>query len=277
MPSPFPGMDPYLENSSIFPDLHDRLISNASQALNATLPAPYYSGISSRIWVETSSRRIEPDVDIFHPPHERNGGGTVKKGGGGGGVALATKLEFEVVHAPEILVSEERRETFLEIYAKPKGQRLVTSLEILSISNKTPGEQGRSLYKKKQAELLLSDVHLVEIDLLRAGEPATALPAERFAALKRPFDYHVCVHRYDQRGDLRIYSILLSDRLPIVEIPLLPGDEPVRLDLQALPAQSYDNGLYARRVRYADERPEPPLNPEQAQWAEQCLREKGLL
>ncbi|MBI3463061.1 MAG: DUF4058 family protein, partial [Planctomycetes bacterium] len=51
MPSPFPGMDPFLEHPGIFPDLHDSLVTYLREALQPRLPSPYYAGIGSRIWV----------------------------------------------------------------------------------------------------------------------------------------------------------------------------------------------------------------------------------
>ena len=56
MPSPFPGMDPWLEQPEVFPDVHDSLISYLREALNATLPAPYFANIATRVWVEISER-----------------------------------------------------------------------------------------------------------------------------------------------------------------------------------------------------------------------------
>ena len=40
MPSPFPGMDPYLEAPSIWPDFHDALAAEIRGELNRTLPSP---------------------------------------------------------------------------------------------------------------------------------------------------------------------------------------------------------------------------------------------
>ncbi|MBV8077286.1 MAG: DUF4058 family protein, partial [Planctomycetaceae bacterium] len=48
MPSPFPGMDPYLEAPYIWPDFHDRLASEISGHLNQTLPNPYYARLEMR-------------------------------------------------------------------------------------------------------------------------------------------------------------------------------------------------------------------------------------
>lgn len=274
MPSPFTGMDPFLEDPAIFPDLHDSLITYLREALNAQLPAPYFAGIASRVWVEVSERRIEPDVNVLRPERPPPGGGTF---GDGGGVAVAEAVQVEpvVVHVP----LEEIRETFLEIYARPGGERLVTTIEVLSLANKTPGAHGRALYLKKQGEILNSQVHLVEIDLLRGGIHSTAVPLDHAVARAGTFDYHVCVHRFDTPEDYFLYPIRLGRRLPAVGIPLLPGDPAVDVnaDLQAVLDRCYDTGHYLRRVRYHRRTPVPPLDPVQAEWAETVLRAKGLL
>jgi Protein of unknown function (DUF4058) len=129
MPSPFPGMDPYLESPEIFPDFHDSFVTYLREALQAGLPARSFAMIGRRLWAE--------------PAHD----------------------EF--------------REPFVEIYTRgEEGKRLVASIEVLSLANKTAGERGRDLYRKKQKELLDSRVHLVEMDFLRGGEPVTAVPLD---------------------------------------------------------------------------------------------------
>jgi hypothetical protein len=65
---------------------------------------------------------------------------------------------------------EEHRERFIEIYQVGRTQRLVTSIEVLSPSNKRPGTPGWDLYQRKRQSLVLSGVNLVEIDLVRSGE-----------------------------------------------------------------------------------------------------------
>ena len=100
---------------------------------------------------------------------------------------------------------DEFREPFLEIYAdSAEGKRLVTSVEVLSFSNKTPGEHGRELFLRKRKELLASRVNLVEIDLLRGGEHTTAVPLESALASCGGFDYHVSVHLFDDFELLRL-------------------------------------------------------------------------
>ncbi len=81
------------------------------------------------------------------------------------------------------------------------------------------------------------------------------------------FDYHVCVHRFDNLEDFFVYPIQLAEALPQIAIPLLPGDHDVRLDLQAVMDRTYDAGPYCREIRYGEDRLVPPLTPEQTVWA----------
>src|SRR5207302_681231 len=149
---------------------------------------------------------------------------------------------------------------------QPGGERLVTTVEVLSRTNKSPGEHGRDLYVQKQQEVLKHKVHLVEIDLLRGGEHTTAVPLEEAVARAGSFDYHVCVHRFDRPYDYFVYPIQLGNRLPAIAIPLLPEHTAVRIDLQPVLDRCYDSGLYRRRVRYGEHTPVPSLSAEQAEW-----------
>lgn len=270
MPSPFPGMDPFLEHPAIFPGLHDRFIAYLSEALQSVLPAPYFAEINERLWVDTSERTIGPDVDVLR-------GGPSGPGlhqGNGGVAVLADPAQPILITVPV----EEHRQTYLEIRTTlDDRERVVTTIEVFSPSNKTPGPKGRSLYLNKQQEVLDSDRHLVEIDLLRGGTHTTAVPLERLRAKAPPFDYHVCVHAFDVLGTFAVYTIRLPERLPSVAMPLLPGDGSVTVDLQAVFGRCYDTGPYRRRVRYDPARIEPPLQAEQREWASQLLGTQGLL
>src|SRR5436309_773588 len=119
MPSAIPGMDPFLEDPAIFPDLHASLITELRNAINAQLPPPYYASSASRVWVEPSQRRVEPDVNLLRP--ERPGIGTV----------TAPPAATAVARPPVIvrIPREELRETYLDIYAKPGHDRLVATIE----------------------------------------------------------------------------------------------------------------------------------------------------
>jgi hypothetical protein len=272
MPSPFPGMDPWLERPGIFPDFHDSLIVSMRTAINATLPPPYFAAIANRIWIEGAERYVEPDVDVLHPSRT-NGNATEPSGSSGIAVAEARQAKPIIVHMPR----EESTERFLEIHAAPDGEQLVTTIEVLSLANKRRGSIGRREYLKEQREILDSDVNLVEIDLLRGGTHTTAVSFDRALKKTGAFDYHVCVRRFEKPEDYEIYPIRSPQMLPIVAIPLLPGAADIDVSLQELLAQCYDAGLYSRRVRYLEHQPEPPLTETQAKWAEQILREKGIV
>ncbi len=268
MPSPFPGMDPYLEHPEFFPGLHDRLINYLSEALQAQLPEAYYVDIRSRVWVEYTERVIEPDVSLLRT--DRPSGGQAGDGGMEGAVAVTPRQIVAVAN-------DETGEPFLELYTVRGDRQLVTVVEILSLSNKTPGAQGRELYQKKQQELLNSRVNLVEIDLLRGGTHTTAVRREDAVADAGPFDYHVCIRRMDDLQQHYVYPVRLDRRLPDIVTPLLPGDGGVKISLQAVLDRAYEAGPYRRLNPYRDRKPEPPLSAEQSAWAEQLLRDKGLL
>jgi hypothetical protein len=271
MPSPFLGMDPYLENPEFFPGLHDRLINELSADLQKSLPPAYYAEIRSRVWVDYVERPFEPDVNVvrnlrrIEPPEN------------GVEIVVGVGADPVVVVAPEFAADDEDRELYAEIYTIQGERRLVTAIEVLSPSNKARGTDGRHLYIRKQREIIDSKTHLVEIDLLRGGAFTTAVPRKRAVEEAGWFDYHVCIHRYDELGKFFIYPIPLRQRLPQIAIPLSPGDAPVNLDLQAVFDRCYDAGPYARLSPYVGRIPEPPLRPEDAVWATQLLRDHGLL
>ncbi len=263
MPSPFPGMDPWLESPAIFPDLHHRLIAYLGEALNEVLPKPYYSTIANRIYVESSDRLIEPDVSIFGAPP--NGPTDLRNG-----VALGAKPI--VVHAPRTRVTE----WYLEIHSAPDGSRLVTTVEVLSRANKREGSKGRRLYRKKQRELMKGRVNTVEIDLLRFGSHTTIVPHWRSVRAIGSFDYHICIHRPSRHDDYEVYPIRLPERMPQIALPLLKDSSDVGVDLQPLFDRCYDSALFSRRIQYA-ETCSPRLTPDQQTWAESILRAKGIL
>jgi len=181
---------------------------------------------------------------------------------------IARPVTVKVAH-------DEFREPFVEILIRgDEGKRLVTSIEVLSLSNKTPGEQGRELYVRKKNEILSSKANLVEIDLLRAGQHVSAVPLEAATDVCGDFDYHVSVHCYDDRDTFFVYPIALEERLPPVAIPLLPGDSPVTVDLQSVFDRCYDAGPYSREIHYGVDTVIPALSADQAAWAAE-LAEDG--
>lgn len=274
MPSPFPGMDPYLEHPRWFHGFHNKLITYLEEQLQPRLPDKYYAQGGERVWLELTRRHVEPDVNVMRE-HQ-----ATHRGRSQGGVAVAepnVRTELEAAQAVLITVEYyppyEHIETFLEIRERQSGQdRLVATIEVLSRSNKTPSHQGFDQYRKKQRAVLSGQAHLIEIDLLRKGTHVTAVPRARARAEAGPLDYHVSIHRFDRPKDFFVYPIRLEERLPVITIPLLPGDPEVLLDLQAAFIRAYDAGPYRKMIRYGEDPIRPRLRPEQAKWAQTLLK-----
>lgn len=270
MPSPFPGMDPYLESSGLWQDLHHRLIFCASEALQPQLPPRYYALIEERIILEAPSRSYYPDVTIARQGTETPTARGVQATQGGEAV-VAVDMEADV--AIEVEDEEEIRQGYLEI-REVSGGRVVTVIEVVSPANKAAGSRVHQTYLRKQADVLASDANLIEIDLLRRGAHVLAVPESRLERV-RPFDYLVCGHRAARHGTYQLYPRTVRQPLPRVGIPLRSEDGEVVLDLQAVFQRCYDSAPYARLLDYRSE-PLAPLPPADAAWADALLREKGL-
>ena len=261
MPSPFPGMDPWLEDVEYFRDLHNSLIFLIREGLNAALPPGYRAVSNTLVWIDEEHRR-EPDVSVLGRDH--------LLGSGNGSLAVMPGL----LAIGEDRATEPWEEPYLEIVSG-KGKRLVTAIEILSLSNKKPGDKGREAYQNKQKEFRRGGVNLVEIDLLRRGPHTTSVPLARLQRIAGPFDYHVSVTVAGSPDRYYAAAIKLTDRLPSIPIPLDSEVPPITIDLQPLLDRCYDTGRYGEDVEY--DRPcDPPLTPEHQSWAEGILREKGL-
>src|SRR5947208_11979895 len=68
MPSPFPGMDPYLETPHLWPDVHHRLISEIQMALNPALRPRYVARVELRVYIsdddDPGREALVPDVRV---------------------------------------------------------------------------------------------------------------------------------------------------------------------------------------------------------------------
>lgn len=258
MKSPFPGMDPYLEQH--WGDVHLNLISFAEGMLNEYLPRDLRARAQERILVDLPSedRVYYPDVRVVE--HERQGrGGTVQAAAG---ITVAEPLEVPFL--------EPETQGYLEIVETRPERRLITVVEILSPSNKYAGP-GRELYRQKQRDLAAGCVSLVEIDLLRAGPHVLQVPLAQYPPSYRT-PYKVCVHR-GWKAKAEIYRVALRERLPAIRVPLRETDTDVPLDLQALITQVYRHGRYDD-IDYTVP-PVPPLDADDASWADELLRAAG--
>lgn len=70
MSSPFPGMDPYLEDPALWQDVHQGLITYIRDELQPDIRPRYHARIGERLYVVQTGRNIYPDVTIAQRPRK---------------------------------------------------------------------------------------------------------------------------------------------------------------------------------------------------------------
>ncbi|MFQ5595359.1 MAG: DUF4058 family protein [Anaerolineae bacterium] len=251
MPSPFPGMDPYLEHPDLWPDVHHGLIEALRTTLALALRPRY------RVLVEKRTYRVEPGELVFIG---RPDVATIRK----------VREPAEPYTAParghlrtvQVPVPDLIEEGYLEVRDVASGE-VVTALELLSPTNKRPGE-GRRLYETKRLTILGSLTHLVEIDLIRAYEPMLVYGDGRRS------HYRIMVSRSNRRPRADLYTFNVQDQIPAFKLPLRRGDEEPVVDVGQLLHELYDRAGYDLSVDYRLD-PVPALEGEDAAWAAQLL------
>ncbi|MFL5804915.1 MAG: DUF4058 family protein [Roseiflexaceae bacterium] len=260
MQPPFPGMDPYLEQPSMWPDVHSSLIYAIRDQIQAQLSPRYTAVITPYVAFESleiAPVRLAavPDIGLL----ERDVLDT-------GGAAVA--IEAAPLTLPAIMEVPTR---YARLEIRTVGDEvLVTAIELLSPANKRPGAEGADAYEKKRQELFRSEAHLLEIDLLRGG---------RRSQTARPLPdnpYFVLLSRAERRPRLEIWPLSLRMAIKRVPVPLRRPDPDVALDLTAALRQIYASARYERRINYQEAPPPPDLSPEDAAWLDAHLRERGL-
>lgn len=264
MPSPFPGMDPYIESQK-WTDFHTRLMTEIGNVLVPRVRPRYEVAVEQRVYVEHTEdvppRIIVPDVAVW----DRD-----KNDESDGAAAVATVATVAPVLCA-LPLREEKRETFLTIRVV-ETRKVVCVVEALSLENKRPGSRGRRKYLRKREQVLHSPAHLVELDLLRGGERLPMLDPLPAA------DYYALVCRA-RRLKAEVYGWTLRDRLPVIPIPLAGDDPDVPLNLQDVFSLVYDRAGYDYTLRY-DQPLDPALDESGATWTRQVVedlqRRRGL-
>lgn len=265
MPSPFPGFDPYLESPLYWQDFHERFLPYAAETLQPQLPPRYRARIGERVVLTTVAHSIIPDLTGVYRQTVGVSGASHS-----GSPAASSTLEADT---PTVISAflDDLHEAFIEIIDRV-GQRVITVLELLSPANKTPGA-GREQYVQKQHEVLQSETNLVEIDLLRGGMYTVAVPQANLAQ-QAPWYGLVNVWRAAQPQQYEVYFVRLQERLPRVNIPLLPADADVVLDLPALFTRCYDAARYDLDIDYTQP-PPVALSAAEPAWLDNWLRTQG--
>jgi hypothetical protein len=249
MNSPFPGMDPYIEACGLWGDFHTHLIERIYERLAESVPDRYVVRTGERsyvVLVESQGQQSHPFLPDVRVTLPREAEKTTKRGG----AALAEPPgEMEAV-TMRAFIQEEHRETFVEIHEMNPEERLVTSIEVLSPSNKVRDTEGWKLYQRKRQSLLLGDVNLVEIDLLRGGQRMPMLDPWPDSP------YTLLVARAKKPQLCRVWAAHYARPLPLLPVPLAHPDPDVNLDLQPMIAWIYQRSRYERSIDYRK-----PLTP----------------
>jgi hypothetical protein len=247
MPSPFPGMNPFLERLAVWQDFHETFIPVAREILSSQLLPRYLVRIEEHVFIhetEAEEWRLVGQGDVT--VSEEN--------------LTSSQSAVQLLEAPATVrqtMPIEEGMAYLEIRDRD-DQQVITVIKLLSPSNKNSGPD-RERFIRKHFDILKSESHLVEIDLLRGGPrlPWLDIP---------PCDYCVVVSRRQRRPKAGIWPIRLRDRLPIIPIPLRSGDSDATLDLQQVLHRIYDTAGYHYFIYKGQ--PEPPLSAEDAAWAQ---------
>ena len=256
MPSPFPGMDPYLEGY-MWADVHHELATIFKRLL-VPLVRPNYA---VRIEVSMYNDRVPahelgimyPDVEIVRPQPPTNR--LIRETAGAIAIAPAP-LSIPLT----IMIHVRQASVQIRDVA---NNRLVTSIEIISPSNKR--EPGMSAYLARRDEMRIAEIHLLEIDLLRRGTrpwPEAQVPVSAYLAT-------LIRARHIQA---EVWPIGLREPLPVLPVPLRQPDPDVPLDLRRALDTIYDESDYPLTLNYGQPAPEPPLSETDAAWAAECIQ-----
>lgn len=247
MPSPFPGMDPYLEDPIEWPDLHVRLMVQLSRQLSEQVAPHFYVRVEQRVSIvgpdDMERRVIIPDVYLAQSetlPTQPT-------------AAVATIATPTLVTVMEEL---ELREHFVEIY-DARSREIVTTIEVILPVNKAGGQKQAAFLAKRRA-VMASPAHWIEIDLLRAGERPPEVAGKS--------DYYALLKRGDRPGPYEVWYSNLRDALRTIGVPLRPPFRDVPLGLQNALDAVYAEARYDDQINYTVPPPLPPLAPADATW-----------
>jgi Protein of unknown function (DUF4058) len=257
MKSPFPGMDPSLEHPSLWPDVHNRLIAALADDLSARVAPRYYVGLERRTYLLKADDMVfigRPDIAVASTT-------------GASVFASQPATTSVTVLEVDVPMQDEVSENFLEIHEVKTG-KLITILELLSPVNKLH-TQGREDYERKRGYVFRSWTNLVEIDLLRAGDPMPVIGAQVQS------DYRILVSRGIQRPRASLIAFTLRQPIPAFTLPLLPGDDEPEVALNRILHALYQRARFDLRLDYTQP-PIPPFAEANAAWAQELITARSL-
>jgi hypothetical protein len=253
-------MDPYLEQPAFWSSFNSRFIVAIADAIEPQLSSQYYVEVETRTYQSYDSDESLligiPDAVVFssqaHPENSEQIQAEKP--------SVATEPRPQPVSIPMPIAVTER---YLEV-REMVTDRAIAAIELLSPKNKQTGE-GRLAYEKKRRAILSSATHLVELDLLRRGEPMPILGVSAATC------YRILVSRSHQRPRADLFGIALQQPLPSFPIPLKPNDREPLVHLQEIFNGVYDRARYTSRIDYRQPVPPPALLPTDRNWVEGLL------
>lgn len=253
MPSPFPGVDPFIEGRK-WRDFHHTYITGLREA---QVSPNYVVEVEERVYLERvdgpPDRLIEPEVSVLKTTD--NAKSQFDSGGASTVVAIP-----ETLTTPEVIRTSEG---YLRIF-KRDGSEVVAVVEVLSPWNKSP-LKGRAEYLSKRDAMLDTLTHLVELDFLRGGErlpTVEPLPSG---------DFYVFISSRERRPEVDVVAWSLEEPLPSISIPL-DDDDVVNVSLQTVFDHVYDRSGYRRLLNYGIE-VEPDVNNARLEWIRRVIED----
>lgn len=213
------------------------LISILAETLNPQVLPKYRVAIEKRVYQMNGDDALFvgiPDVTVERRTATKQSQSNVN-------VAVTTPSSTPVTVT--VPVPLELREGYLEV-REVATKEVVTVIEVLSPSNKRPGK-GRETYEEKHREVLGSQTHLVEIDLLRGGE---LMPV---SGGNIQGSYRILGSRSERRPRADLYIFNLQDLIPTFPLPLRTEDTEPIIDLHLLLDQIYDRAGLVFAIDYS--------------------------
>ena len=267
MNSPFPGMDPYLEDPAVWEEFHHVFVTECMYFLSERLPEGYVAKIGERVELiglnDEAARQYVPDTAVALGRGRQQELRTTTEPAAEPAATTATlvadPITIPAVHSVDV------REGYVEILRMP-GHDLVTSIELLSPWNKY-GE-GIGEYRHKRRAVVAGaprggDRPPAAGDDDRTRPPVAGGGLPRLRVPGRP---------PARRRRLRLGA---HDALPPIRVPLRGPDPDVALELAAVVRAVYDKARYRRKLTYAGPPPAPRLSPADAAWADHLLKAAG--
>lgn len=254
MQTPFPGMDPYLEHPSIWPDVLDRLIAALADSITPLIAPQYYVAIERRGHQPKSADRYSDDRSDGIDPRI-----THRMINSAPNYVPAVDPFYSEVGEGRSATVDAADRSYLAIH-DVASKSTVTIVEALSLAEKTEPDTRRR-YERVRQRIVESTVNLVEIDLLREGAPLVRTAPERSS------DYRILISRTWTRPRAQLYTFSLRQPIPQFPLPLAEDESEPVIDFNGIVHSLYGRARYDLRIDY-DVPPLPPLDPSDVDWAQ---------